>query len=56
MANISIEKNIIIPVRDGIHLVMDLYRSVRDLPKPVLVVHTPNDRDQIVAGGDFDLF
>ena len=53
LANISIERNIIVPTGDGIQLATDIHRLERSAPKPVLAVRTPNDKDQMVASGDF---
>ena len=56
MANISIEKNIMVPVRDGVQLATDIYRLEGAAPKPVLVVRTPYNKDGLVAGVDiFDI-
>jgi putative CocE/NonD family hydrolase len=57
MSKILIEKNIMVPVRDGVKLATDVYRLEGSAPTPVLVVRTPYNKDRIIAGGDiFDIF
>jgi len=57
MSNILIEKNIMVPMRDGVELATDIYRLEGAAPTPVLVVRTPYNKDQIVVGCDiFDIF
>ena len=52
MSTILIEKNIMIPMRDGVQLATDIYRLQGAAPLPVLLARTPYDKEQIVAGGD----
>ncbi len=52
-----VEKNIMVPMRDGIKLATDVYRLEGESPTPVLVVRTPYNKDHLVTGGDiFDIF
>jgi putative CocE/NonD family hydrolase len=56
MKTILIEKNIMVPMRDGVQLATDIYRLEGASPTPVLVVRTPYNKDGLVAGGDiFDI-
>jgi putative CocE/NonD family hydrolase len=52
MSNILIEKNIMVPMRDGVKLATDIYRLESAAPLPVLLARTPYNKEQIVAGGD----
>jgi putative CocE/NonD family hydrolase len=52
MSTILIEKNIMVPMRDGVQLATDVYRLEGALPTPVLVARTPYNKDGLVAGGD----
>lgn len=56
MADISIEKNLMVAMRDGVKLATDIYRLEGTSPTPVLVVRTPYNKDRMVAWGDiFDI-
>jgi predicted acyl esterase len=56
MSTILIEKNVMVPMRDGVKLATDIYRLEGASPTPVLVVRTPYNKDHMVAGGDiFDI-
>jgi len=56
MATILIEKNIMVPMRDGVRLATDVYRLEDGVPVPVLVVRTPYNKDGIVSGRElFDI-
>lgn len=56
MANISVEKNFMVPLRDGVQLATDIYQLGGASHTPVLVVHTPHNQDGQVAGVDvFDI-
>ena len=59
MSNILIEKNIMVPMRDGVRLATDIYRldaERRAAPTPVLVVRTPYNKDRMVSRADiFDI-
>ena len=56
MTAILIEKNVMVPMRDGVKLATDIYRLEGASPTPVLVVRTPYNKDHMVAGGDiFDV-
>jgi putative CocE/NonD family hydrolase len=53
---ILIEKSIMVPMRDGVKLVTDIYRLEGASPTPVLVVRTPYNKDQMVTHSDmFDI-
>ncbi|MFN8487580.1 MAG: CocE/NonD family hydrolase [Caldilineaceae bacterium] len=47
--HILIEKNIMMPLRDGALLATDLYRNADGLPAPVLVVRLPYDKERSVS-------
>jgi putative CocE/NonD family hydrolase len=56
MTKILIEKNIMVPIRDGVQLATDVYRLEGAGPTPVLVVRTPYNKDGLVGGSDiFDI-
>lgn len=56
MTTILIEKNIMVPMRDGVQLATDIYRLEGADPAPVLVARTPYNKEGIVTGGDtFDI-
>jgi putative CocE/NonD family hydrolase len=56
MTTILIEKNIMVPMRDGVNLATDIYRLEGASPTPVLVVRTPYNKDGLVASSDtFDV-
>jgi putative CocE/NonD family hydrolase len=46
---ILIEKNRMVPLRDGVQLATDIYRREGAGPTPVLVVRTPYNKDGLVA-------
>jgi putative CocE/NonD family hydrolase len=50
MSVIRIEKNIMVPMRDGVRLAPDVYRLEGAAPAPVLVTRTPYNKDYTVAG------
>jgi putative CocE/NonD family hydrolase len=52
MTTIAIEKNIMVPMRDGTRLATDVYQLHGAPPTPVLVARTPYNKDHMVAGGD----
>ncbi len=52
MSTILIEKNIMVPMRDGVQLATDVYRLDGATPTPVLVARTPYNKDHMIAGGD----
>ncbi len=54
MTTIRIEKNIIVPMRDGVKLATDVYRLEDASPTPVLVARTPYNKDGMI--GDRDVF
>src|SRR6266545_619792 len=59
MTTILIDRNVMLPMRDGARLATDVYRLVGALPAPVLVTRTPYDKEQTVVGGAgvaFDVF
>jgi predicted acyl esterase len=56
MSTILIEKNVMVPMRDGVRLATDVYRMEGGKPAPVLLARTPYDRERILAGSDtFDI-
>ena len=56
MSTILIDKNIMVPARDGVQLATDVYRLDGASPTPVLVVRTPYNKDHMIASGDtFDI-
>lgn len=56
MATILIDKNIMVPMRDGVQLATDVYRLADAAPAPVLMARTPYNKDYMVANGDtFDI-
>lgn len=52
MFTILIEKNVMVPMRDGVRLATDVYRLEGAAPTPVLVARTPYNKDGMLAGGD----
>jgi len=56
MATILIDKNVMVPMRDGVRLATDVYRLDGATPAPVLITRTPYDKERAVAGSDtFDI-
>jgi putative CocE/NonD family hydrolase len=56
MATILIDKNIMVPMRDGVRLATDVYRLDGAPPAPVLLARTPYDKERGVAGSvPFDI-
>ncbi len=56
MATILIEKNVTVPLRDGVRLATDVYRLDAAPPAPVLLARTPYDKERGVAGSvPFDI-
>lgn len=56
MTKILIEKNIMVPMRDGVRLATDVYRLEGAGPAPVLMARTPYNKDAILNGGtNFDI-
>jgi uncharacterized protein len=51
MRNILIEKNLMVPMREGVRLAIDVYRLEGQGPAPVLLARTPYNKEQAVAGG-----
>ncbi len=47
--NILIEKNIMVPMRDGVLLATDLYRNAENIAAPVLVRRTPYNKERFVS-------
>lgn len=47
--NILIEKNLQVPMRDGVLLATDLYRQADGSPAPVLVLRLPYDKERLVS-------
>jgi uncharacterized protein len=56
MATILIDKNVMVPMRDGVRLATDVYRLDGAPPTPVLVTRTPYDKEHAVIGSTtFDI-
>ncbi|MCB0069737.1 MAG: CocE/NonD family hydrolase, partial [Caldilineaceae bacterium] len=55
MSTILIEKNIMVPMRDGVRLATDIYRPADGAPTPVLMARTPYNKDGILGGNVFDI-
>lgn len=56
MATILIERNVMVPMRDGVQLATDIYRLEGAGPTPVLVARTPYNKDGMAGGSDvFDI-
>ncbi|HLG50856.1 MAG TPA: CocE/NonD family hydrolase [Chloroflexota bacterium] len=53
-----IDKNIMVPMRDGAHLAADVDRLDGAPPAPVLLARTPHDKERaaIAMSGTFDIF
>jgi hypothetical protein len=47
---IVIDKDIMVPMTDGVRLATDVFR-LQDVPSPVLLVRTPYSKDQMTIGG-----
>jgi len=57
MTRIIIDKNIMVPMGDGVRLATDIYRLDNTPPSPVLVVRTPYNKDNLVSHQDiFNIF
>jgi putative CocE/NonD family hydrolase len=52
---ISIEKNLMVPMRDGVLLATDLYRPDQPGPFPVLLTRLPYNKDGQLLSGYFDV-
>ena len=56
MATILIEKNVMVPMRDGVQLATDVYRLDGEAPAPVLLTRTPYNKEFTLAGtSTFDI-
>src|SRR5919201_6222618 len=56
MATILIDKNVMVPMRDGVRLATDVYRLDGAPPAPVLLARTPYDKEHTVVGSTtFDI-
>lgn len=56
MPTFLIEKNIMVPLRDGVQLATDVYRLHDAPPAPVLIARTPYNKEGILGGSDtFDI-
>jgi len=51
MTTILIDKNIMLPMRDGVRLATDVYHLDGEAPAPVLLARTPYDKERTVIGG-----
>src|SRR5579871_2069685 len=47
---VLVEKNVAIPLRDGVTTYADLYRPVGSPPAPVVLVRTPYDKEVSMGG------
>lgn len=57
MSTIHIDKNLMVPMSDGVRLATDVYRLDGAARAPVLMARTPYNKDSILSGGtNFDLF
>ncbi|HEU5089342.1 MAG TPA: CocE/NonD family hydrolase, partial [Roseiflexaceae bacterium] len=50
MTTIVIEKNLMVPMRDGVRLTTDVYRLDGAAPAPVLLTRTPYDKEHTLQG------
>src|SRR2546425_12075566 len=56
MATILIDKNVLMPMRDGVRLATDVYRLEGAPPEPGLLARTPYDKEHIIAASNaFDI-
>jgi uncharacterized protein len=56
MSTVRIDKNLMVPMRDGVRLATDVYRLEGSTPAPVLITRTPYDKERAVAGSTtFDI-
>lgn len=56
MATILINKNLMVPMRDGVRLATDVYRLDGATSSPVLLTRTPYDKEHAVVGSNtFDI-
>lgn len=56
MTTIRIDKNVMVPMRDGVRLATDVYRLEGAAPAPVLVSRTPYNKEYSVEGSStFDI-
>src|ERR1700730_10789484 len=46
--NMVVEKNLMVPMRDGVQLSADVYRPTKGGPFPVLLVRTPYDKAELI--------
>jgi putative CocE/NonD family hydrolase len=54
--NMLIEKNLMVPLHDGVRLATDVYRPTEGGPVPVLLARLPYNKDlPLAARGAFDL-
>jgi putative CocE/NonD family hydrolase len=52
METILIEKDVMVPMRDGVMLATNVYRSNRAEPQPVIMARTPYEKNNILSGDD----
>lgn len=56
MTKITIDKNVMVDMRDGVKLATDIYQTDDPSPAPALVVRTPYNKEFLTAGIDvFDI-
>jgi uncharacterized protein len=54
--NILIEKNTLVPMRDGVNLAADVYRPAEDGTFPVIVQRLPYNKDLFATTSFLDTF
>ena len=54
--NILIEKNTLVPMRDGVNLATDVYRPAEDRAFPVIVQRLPYNKDLFATTSFLDTF
>jgi predicted acyl esterase len=55
MATIRIDKNVMVPMRDGVRLATDIYRLDDATPAPVLLTRTPYDKEHALGSTTIDI-
>ncbi len=56
MDKIIIERNVMVPMRDGVRLATDIYRKDDSGPAPVLMARTPYNKNYAAVDDRFDTF
>lgn len=47
MTSLTIERDVVVTMRDGVHLIANLYRPTADGPHPVIMSVTPYGKDKL---------